>query len=153
MNKLRKIRSSQVNTLLCPYVFIYVLIACWGYAVQMGENITRGLSVHREREGGGDRQADNQADKTDRQRLHVKFSTIYVLQRYFWYYSISAQKSVIFYFHHGQRNTAERLPSWDAYIVCLSPSLTWEIISLSCFTIEYQFQFYIFGMPVQRVHL
>lgn len=55
--------------------------------MQMGENITRGLSVHRERErGGGDRQADNQADKTDRQRLHVKFSTIYVLQRYFWYY-------------------------------------------------------------------
>lgn len=72
--------------------------------MQMGENITRGFSVHRERErgGGGDRQADNQADKTDRQRLHVKFSTIYVLQRYFWYYSISAQKSVIFYFHHGQ---------------------------------------------------
>lgn len=78
--------------------------------MQMGENITRGFSVHREREGG-DRQADNQTDKTDRQRLHVKFSTIYVLQRYFWYYSISAQKSVIFYFPHGQRNTAERLPS------------------------------------------
>lgn len=85
--------------------------------MQMGENITRGLSVHRERErgGGGDRQADNQADKTDRQRLHVKFSTIYVLQRYFWYYSISAQKSVIFYFHHGQRNTALETPILYVY--------------------------------------
>lgn len=36
--------------------------------MQMGENITRGFSVHREREEGeGDRQADNQADRrTDR---------------------------------------------------------------------------------------
>lgn len=80
--------------------------------MQMGENITRGFSVHREREGGGE---DRQADKTDRQRLHVKFSTIYVLQRYFWYYSISAQKSVIFYFHHGQRNTALETPILYVY--------------------------------------
>lgn len=69
MNKLRKIRSSQVNTLLCPYVFIYVLIACWGYAVQMGENITRGFSVHRERERRGretDRQTTRLTRRTDR---------------------------------------------------------------------------------------